>query len=771
MTFSQPIAASKSQLVFLKSEDLAEELAQTIRATNSVNNCANVLRNCLLEFDFQLGDKFCDSADLEEAWNQIKIPEPLLHFFSVLFNFDIKSYSNEAEDGEEDCFNDDNNNFSDKYSDKMSKSRRTKILSLFQIMYYILYNGRRRTPMHLMNAQAIYETSKNSTVIKSLNHLGLCMSYDEILRHHNNMATYTVNASRGKVPLPSHFSKQLFTNAAFDNFDHEEATLSGINGTHDTVSVLFQEKPLIPNKKPYLSDTEVIHGSKVFMAELPCQSIQDYVKPAIKPSIPHTYTVSENQYEISSVKYNNIKKLDMAWSLSRLNITGGEDNLLHMDTPEEQNMPSWSAFNSLVSEESLCVKQVGFLPVIPYPVTEYRTVYTALKNFQEVLQQLDQTNLPIACDEGVYHIVREIMLSTNEFDSFVPCLGSFHMIKVALSSIGKFLRGSGAETIWTECSIFGINIVESVLNGSNYVRSLKGMFLLSESMDRLRWEAFFRSTEIQNYHPALAILSNLKSALGLKNRVQAKQHLHSFNLQSEKLCSDFKQFIEELCNKCETAKYWNTFIEMVSLIKDLIRADREGDWELHLYTVQRLLPLFAIFDKVNYLRWASLYLEDMRRLPETHPEVHRQFMEGNFVVKRTAGLFKAIAVDLALEQTINRSQKSSSGIIGSTKSKKYVAEWELIYHEMLSISNLHRELTGVSNSYYQLSTNHEFTAAQTKSDEERIITILSYIQDYKNPFLPASKDTKLHNIFTQEIMTNEIRSDMLNFNQKSKDIY
>ena len=127
-------------------------------------------------------------------------------------------------------------------------SSRTKILSLFQIMYYILYNG--RTPVHLMNAQAIYETSKNSTVIKSLNQLCLCMSHDEILRHHNNMVTYTVKISRGKVPLPSHFSKQLFANAAFDNLDHEEATLSGINGVHDTVSVLFQEKLLIPNKSP-----------------------------------------------------------------------------------------------------------------------------------------------------------------------------------------------------------------------------------------------------------------------------------------------------------------------------------------------------------------------------------------------------------------------------------------------------------------------------------------------------------------------------------------
>ena len=47
------------------------------------------------------------------------------------------------------------------------------------------------------------------------------------------------------------------------------------------------------------------------------------------------------------------------------------------------------------------------------------------------------------------------------------------------------------------------------------------------------------------------------------------------------------------------------------------------------------------------------------------------------------GRFKAVGADLALEQTINRAQKSASGIIYSSRKKKFVAKWELIYHEML----------------------------------------------------------------------------------------
>jgi len=48
-------------------------------------------------------------------------------------------------------------------------------------------------------------------------------------------------------------------------------------------------------------------------------------------------------------------------------------------------------------------------------------------------------------------------------------------------------------------------------------------------------------------------------------------------------------------------------------------------------------------------------MEDMRKLPQIAPYVHQAFLAGKFVVKRAHGLFKAVGVDICLEQTINRS--------------------------------------------------------------------------------------------------------------------
>ena len=84
---------------------------------------------------------------------------------------------------------------------------------------------------------------------------------------------------------------------------------------------------------------------------------------------------------------------------------------------------------------------------------------------------------------------------------------------------------------------------------------------------------------------------------------------------------------------------------------------------------------------VNYLRYGSWYLEKMRKLSHEHPEVYKHFQEGKFVVKTNAGYFKAVAADMKLEQSIQRSTKGPGGIIRQTKHQMYFTEWELAYHE------------------------------------------------------------------------------------------
>jgi len=57
----------------------------------------------------------------------------------------------------------------------------------------------------------------------------------------------------------------------------------------------------------------------------------------------------------------------------------------------------------------------------------------------------------------------------------------------------------------------------------------------------------------------------------------------------------------------------------------------------------------------------------MNLLGSDHPNIYTKFIEDHFVVRRANTQFNAVGADMALEQTINRSQKSSGGIIGETR--------------------------------------------------------------------------------------------------------
>ena len=99
----------------------------------------------------------------------------------------------------------------------------------------------------------------------------------------------------------------------------------------------------------------------------------------------------------------------------------------------------------------------------------------------------------------------------------------------------------------------------------------------------------------------------------------------------------------------------------------MVRADRNGEFLLHAKTVGELLPLFFGCDGINYVRYSTFYYESLKNLSTKHPALYQQFILGDFVVKTNEGSFNAVACDMKLEQTINRSAKSTMGIIGKTK--------------------------------------------------------------------------------------------------------
>ena len=58
-----------------------------------------------------------------------------------------------------------------------------KIKSLFQLIYYNIHNGKKKTALHIMNSSAIYEKYKSGELLTSFKRLGLCTNYKETKLH------------------------------------------------------------------------------------------------------------------------------------------------------------------------------------------------------------------------------------------------------------------------------------------------------------------------------------------------------------------------------------------------------------------------------------------------------------------------------------------------------------------------------------------------------------------------------------------------------------
>ena len=83
-------------------------------------------------------------------------------------------------------------------------------------------------------------------------------------------------------------------------------------------------------------------------------------------------------------------------------------------------------------------------------------------------------------------------------------------------------------------------------------------------------------------------------------------------------------------------------------------------------SIHNMLPWLTIYDHTKYARWGLVYLANMKLLEMTAPQVYTEFMQGNFVVKRTKRRFNQFPADQATEW-INKPCKMQNGIIGITR--------------------------------------------------------------------------------------------------------
>ena len=413
---------------------------------------------------------------------------------------------------------------------------------------------------------------------------------------------------------------------------------------------------------------------------------------------------------------------------------------------------------------------VAFLPFLPHPVTDIATGYTTMLNYVKLFNQLEQKTLPLFCNEGVFRLVLNIYLKRpQQFKNLVPMLGGFHMAKCVQRSIGKYIKGTGLEDALVETGVFGVKVMESIIEGKDYVRSLRGVQILSSAIELAKWKAFWKLHDKKDFEDSIQAVKEFANFLDKKDQNNCIKMYKDLKEKTKPLTYQFNSFSKACTERSEVCKYCDVVIDLTLMLHNLIAADREGDWEGHLQAVQDLLPVFCEADCINYLRYATWYLEKMRKPDQEHADLYAEFHAGKFVVQTSAGSFKAVSPDMKLEQTINCSQKSSGGIVGQTKTDSYVSEWELVYHEVLAISNCFSDLTK-SKTRTGPQLHHELAGGISKQLSESMNTVTEFITERGNPYKTLTP-TPLDNITGGQVVPKPHSKRLLNYFEDRKQRY
>ena len=120
-----------------------------------------------------------------------------------------------------------------------------------------------------------------------------------------------------------------------------------------------------------------------------------------------------------------------------------------------------------------------------------------------------------------------------------------------------------------------------------------------------------------------------------------------------------------------TAQYWAIYIYLINrLHRDLQRCVKTNDVTQYMVVFPALLEVSFALICPNYARWGTLFLQ---KLQNSAPQIRKMLEMGEFSIRQTRKDYSRSAIDLSLEQTVNRNAASQmKGLVAFRSSENAI---------------------------------------------------------------------------------------------------
>ena len=231
-----------------------------------------------------------------------------------------------------------------------------------------------------------------------------------------------------------------------------------------------------------------------------------------------------------------------------------------------------------------------------------------------------------------------------------------------LGSNGHLMAGSGINELFE--MIYAPKSVVQILSGKATSRAVRAHLLLdavlnglllSKSMD-VPLPAGVEQDDAKSSDKTPCTNSHLKAALYDVLMAMTKDPEEVANDEAIARIQAIRDGHVETLAKDPAASLWIQYLDMIRILRNFIRAERLGNWYLHIEAVSEMLPNLASSGHSLYAKSASIYLSSMTNLPNDHPAVQQHFVEGLHVARRSDRAWAGMSTDLIIEQVLMRAR-------------------------------------------------------------------------------------------------------------------
>jgi len=537
--------------------------------------------------------------------------------------------------------------------DTITETQLRRVNSIAHDIIFTATSGRVKMAKHILLPHGVKSLTGNIEIVHILNRLGHGIAYSQLLEVETAVTMQRLEIL-GQY-IPQCILSGVFVNIAWDNIDKCEETLSGEGSTHRVNGIVIQQRVEGPieREQPLPAGKDRRRSVEIVELPLPNYVVQQRVGPGM-------CNVAESSYVTETTSSLN---KDHLWIIARNECASNSTY---------QSVPSWTGFNIRVrSEHIVAADNIAYLTPIDGPATSLSTVWEVLNRSMQIRNQL---NLPaVACvfDQALYAKAAEIVWShPDKFSGIVLCMGIFHTICMFLRILGKRFADAGLRDILVETGIVAQGSVSAVLDGKQYNRGVRVHKIVYEALMRLIWNHFYQSLEKTDDANRIRVAEGLYNIACVTDSLDEKSMQNILeNASVIYLLAEFNKFLGFLrTSNGSLSAFWMSYIDMVHILLDTIRASREGNWNLHLASLRCIIPWCFAYDHCNYARYLPVYFAQMSNLQHDHPEIAKEYESGGFSVQLSQyNTFGRIPVDQTIEETVNKDTKSPGGIKGFSR--------------------------------------------------------------------------------------------------------